>query len=109
MLIRKEECNSVGDHNSQISYIISLKDVRVRKCSLYWKSRKAKKVAKFILDAEALGLRKTAENGTYLRKFGELITEKKKKRMKLVKHSKTLNNTLRSTSGTLSSRMIIYI
>ena len=57
---------NVDEGKSQIGYIISLKDETGKRCPIFWKSVRAKRVARSATDAEALSLIEAAEMVTYL-------------------------------------------
>ena len=57
---------NVDEGKSQIGYIISLKDETGKRSPIFWKSVRAKRVARSATDAEALSLIEAAEMVTYL-------------------------------------------
>lgn len=100
--------NNVGDGNSQIGYIISLKDREGKKCSIYWKSRVAKRVSKSTLEAEALGLGEAVDTGIYLRRLWKDVTGEHIP-IKVRTDCKSLESALQSKSGVLNKRLRIDI
>ena len=100
---------NVGEGQSQIGYIVSLKDTRGRKCPILWKSVRAKRVAKSTIEAEALSLGEAAETAVYLKEIWKEITGNKEIPIIIRTDSRTLESALKSTSGVKSKRLRIEI
>ena len=100
---------NVGDGKSQIGYIISLKDECGNRCPIFWKSIRAKRVARSVMDAEALGVNEAAEMAIYLK---ELLTETiggNKQDILVKTDNLTLEDGLKSSTGVKSRRLRIDI
>ena len=61
---------NVEDGHTQIGYVISVTDGK-RKCPIWWKSRKSRRVAKSTIEAEALSVGETIEGLVYLNNLWE--------------------------------------
>ena len=96
------------DGNSQIGYILTMVDDKGGKAPLYWKSHKAKRVARSTLEAETLSFAEAAEVGVYLKElWKELVSEGIPIYMKT--DCKSLKDNLESTSLVANKRLRIDI
>lgn len=101
--------NNVGDGNSQIGYVICMRDESGNKCPLLWKSKIAKRVAKSTIEAEALSVGEAAENAIYLKNIWEEINNDDYVIIDIKTDSKTLERSIKSANGVLSRRLRIDI
>ena len=93
--------------DSQIGYIVSLVDQQGKRCPIIWKSNKAKRVAKSTIEAEALSLGEAAEAGIYLNKIFKEVTGTKNVPIIIKTDSKTLESSMKTTTGVKSKRLRI--
>ena len=99
----------VKEGSSQIGYIVSLKDSSGNKSPIQWKSTRAKRVARSTTEAEALAMAEAAEMTVYLDAIlGEMVGGGKRHIM-IKTDSKTLEEGLKSSTGTKSRRLRIDI
>ena len=99
---------NVDDEKSQLGYIISIADENNKRCPLYWKSQRAKRVAKSTIEAEALSVGEAAEAAIYLKKIWDEIVGTSGG-ITINTDSKTLEKAITSTSGVKSKRLRIDI
>ena len=60
---------NVKDGNSQIGFVVGIRDEWGRRCPIFWKSRKRQRVAKSTIEAEAIGLNEGLEMAIYVREM----------------------------------------
>ena len=70
---------NVDEGQTQIGYIISLADNGRKRCPIWWKSRKARRVAKSAIEAEALSVGEAIEGVIYFNHIWKEVTGKKLK------------------------------
>ncbi len=99
---------NVDEEQTQIGYIISLTDDKGR-CPIWWKSRKAKRVAKSTIEAEALGVGEGIEGGIYFNELWKEVVGGRKIDIRVRTDSKTLTKAIKSTTGVSSKRLKIDI
>ena len=99
---------NVEDGHTQIGYIISVTDGKKR-CPIWWKSRKSRRVAKSTIEAEALSVGEAIERVVYLNSlWAEIVGERKLKAF-VKTDSKTLMTAIKSSTGVSSKRLKIDI
>lgn len=98
---------NIEDQYSQIGYLISIRDNK-NISPIHWKSRRARRVAKSTIEAEALGLGEAAEGAIFL---GEIWREIMGEGIpiEIKTDSRTLEKALKTTSGVFSRRLRIDI
>ena len=99
---------NVEDEQTQIGYIISLTDDSGI-CPIWWKSRKARRVAKSTIEAEALGVGEAIEGGIYFNELWKEIVGGRKIDIRVRTDSKTLSKAIKSSTGVSSKRLKIDI
>ena len=99
---------NIEDGSTQIGYIISLSDGKKR-CPIWWKSRKARRVAKSTIEAEALSLGESIEGAIYFNSLWKEVTGERKLNVKVKTDSKTLTRAIKSATGVSSKRLKIDI
>ena len=100
---------NIENGRTQIGYLISLVEDEGKKCPIWWKSRKAKRVAKSTIEAEALSVVEAIEGGIYFNHLWDEIVGGKKLDVIVKTDSKTLMRAIKSTSGVSSKRLKIDI
>ena len=99
---------NVEDGHTQIGYVISLTDGRNR-CTVWWKSRKARRVAKSTIEAEALSVGEAIEGVIYFNRLWKEVVGGKKLEAVVRTDSKTLMTAIKSSTGVSSKRLKIDI
>lgn len=99
---------NVEDGHTQIGYIIALTDGK-RRCPIWWKSRKSRRVAKSTIEAEALSTGEAIEGLIYLRFLWEEVVGGKKLEAIVKTDSRTLMTAIKSSTGVSSKRLKIDI
>ena len=99
---------NVEDGHTQIGYVISLTDGRNR-CTVWWKSRKARRVAKSTIEAEALSVGEAIEGVIYFNSLWKEVVGGKKLEAVVRTDSKTLMTAIKSSTGVSSKRLKIDI
>ena len=99
---------NIEDGHTQIGYIISLTDGRKR-CPIWWKSRKSRRIAKSTIEAEALSVGEAIEGLIYFNKLWDEIIGGKKLQAVVKTDSKTLMTAIKSSTGVSSKRLKIDI
>lgn len=97
---------NIDDENTQIGYIISLSDGSKR-CPIWWRSRKARRVAKATIEAEALSLGESLEGGIYFNHLWKEIVGGADLDVIARTDSKTLVKAIKSNTGVSSKRLKI--
>ena len=65
--------SNVKDGNSQIGFVVGIRDEWGRRCPIFWKLRKGQGVARSTIEAEAIGLNEGLKMAIYVREmWGEL-------------------------------------
>ena len=100
---------NVGEDKSQIGYIISLRDGYGNRCPIFWKSVRAKRVARTVVEAEALGFCEAAEMTIYLNKLMAEVIGTNTAEILVRTDNMTLRNGLNSSTGLKSRRLRIDI
>ena len=99
---------NVEDGQTQVGYIISLTDGKMR-CPIWWKSRKARRVAKSTIEAEALSVGEAMEGAIYFNYLWKEIVGGRKLEVIIKTDSKTLMTAIKSSTGVSSKRLKIDI
>ena len=99
---------NIEDGHTQLGYVISLTDGKKR-CTIWWKSRKARRIAKSTIEAEALSVGEAIEGVIYLNKLWEEVVGERKLEALVKTDSKTLMTAIRSSTGVSSKRLKIDI
>ena len=99
---------NVEDGHTQLGYIISLTDGR-RRCPMWWKSRKSRRVAKSTIEAEALSVGEVIEGVIYFNRLWEEIVGDRKLKAVVKTDSRTLMTAIKSSTGVSSKRLKIEI
>ena len=99
---------NVEDGHTQIGYIISVADGK-RRCPIWWKSRKSRRVAKSTIEAEALSVGEAIEGLVYLNSLWEEIVGERKLKAFVKTDSRTLMTAIKSSTGVSSKRLKIDI
>ena len=99
---------NIEDGHTQIGYIISLTDGK-RRCPIWWKSRKARRVAKSTIEAEALSVGEAIEGLVYFNELWEEIVGEGKLKAIVKTDSRTLMTAIKSSTGVSSKRLKIDI
>jgi hypothetical protein len=94
------------DGKSQLGYIVSVEDDKMRRCHIAWKSSLAKRLATFTIEAETLALMGGIEMAMSLQHVWEEVMGEKIKIM-VRTDSKTLSQAVTSTSNVLSRKLMI--
>ena len=97
---------NIEDGHTQLGYIISLTDGEKR-CPIWWKSRKARRVAKSTIEAEALSVGEVIEGVIYFNKLWEEIVGGRKLEAVVKTDSRTLMTAIKSSTGVSSKRLKI--
>ena len=99
---------NVEDGHTQIGYIISVTDGKKRS-TIWWKSRKSRRVAKSTIEAEALSVGEAIEGVVYLNSlWAEIVGERKLKAF-VKTDSQTLMTAIKSSTGVSNKRLKIDI
>jgi hypothetical protein len=96
------------DGKSQLGYIVSVEDDKMRRCHIAWKSSLAKRVATSTIEAETLALMGGIEMAMSLQHVWEEVMGEKLKIM-VRTDSKTLSQAVTSTSNVLSRKLMINL
>ena len=99
--------SNVEETKSQIGYIISLEDGTGKRAPIFWKSRKARRVARSTIEAETLSMIEGVEAAMYLQEVLKELWRRNKVPIKIRTDSKTLEKTLKTTYGVESRRLRI--
>ena len=99
---------NVEEGSTQIGYIISLTD-GYKRCPIWWKSRKARRVAKSTIEAEALSVGEALEGAIYFNKLWEELVNGEKLEVVIKTDSKTLVKAIKSNTGVSSKRLKIDV
>ena len=99
---------NIDDGYTQIGYIIALTDGKKR-CPIWWKSRKSRRVAKSTIEAEALSTGEVIEGIIYLNSLWEEVVKGRKLEAFVKTDSKTLMKAIKSSTGVSSKRLKIDI
>ena len=99
---------NIEDGHTQLGYVISLTDGKKR-CTIWWKSRKSRRVAKSTIEAEALSVGEAIEGVIYFNKLWEEIVGERKLDALVKTDSKTLMTAIKSSTGVSSKRLKIDI
>ena len=99
---------NIEDGHTQLGYIISLTDGRKR-CAIWWKSRKSRRVAKSTIEAEALSVGEAVEGLVYFNKLWEEVVGGRKLDALVKTDSRTLMTAIKSSTGVSSKRLKIDI
>ena len=99
---------NIEDGHTQLGYIISLTDGRKR-CAIWWKSRKSRRVAKSTIEAEALSVGEAIEGLIYYKRLWEEVVGGRKLEALVRTDSKTLMTAIKSSTGVSSKRLKIDI
>ena len=87
---------NINEGQSQIGYIVSLKDDSGRVCPIQWKSNRAKRVARSATEAEALSLMEAADMVRYLNEVWTEISGRSGSPVIIKTDSKTLKDAIKS-------------
>ena len=99
---------NIEDGHTQLGYIISLTDGR-RRCPIWWKSRKSRRVAKSTIEAEALSVGEVIEGLVYFNRLWEEIVGESKLKAIVKTDSRTLMTAIKSSTGVSGKRLKIEI
>ena len=99
---------NVEEGQTQIGFVVALTDGKKR-CPIWWKSRKARRVAKSTIEAEALSAGEAMEGAIYFNKLWEEIVGGRKLDIMVKTDSKTLMKAVKSSTGVSSKRLKIDI
>lgn len=99
---------NIEDGHTQIGYIISLTD-GMNRCPIWWKSRKARRVAKSTIEAEALSVGEAIEGVIYFNRLWKEIVGERELEALVMTDSKTLMTAIKSSTGVSSKRLKIDI
>ena len=99
---------NIEDGHTQLGYIISLTDGKKR-CPIWWKSRKSRRVAKSTIEAEALSVGEVIEGVIYFNRLWEEIMGEGKLKAVVRTDSRTLTTAIKSSTGVSSKRLKIEI
>ena len=99
---------NVEDGHTQLGYIISLTDGK-RRCPIWWKSRKSRRVAKSTIEAETLSVGEAIEGLIYFNRLWEEIVGERKLEALVKTDSRTLMTAIKSSTGVSSKRLKIEI
>ena len=97
---------NIEDGHTQLGYIISLTDGKKR-CTLWWKSRKSRRVAKSTIEAEALSVGEAIEGLIYFNRLWDEVVGEKKLEAVVKTDSRTLMTAVKSSTGVSSKRLKI--
>ena len=97
------------DERTQIGYVVSLSDGEGNKCPLWWKSRKARRVAKATIEAKALSVGEAIEGVIYFNRLWQEIVGLERRKVIVKTDSKTLMRAIKSNTGVSSKRLKIDI
>ena len=98
---------NVGEGRSQIGYMISLRDSIGSVCPIYWRSVRAKRVARSTTEAEALALTEASEMTIYLDSLMMEVVGKNRLEVLIKTDNETLEKALKSSTGVKSRRLRI--
>ena len=96
------------DGHTQLGYVISLTDGKKR-CTIWWKSRKSRRIAKSTIEAEALSVGEAIEGLIYFNRLWEEVVGGKKLEALVKTDSKTLMIGIKSSTEVSSKRLKIDI
>jgi hypothetical protein len=96
------------DGKSQLGYIVSIEDGKMKRCHLAWRSILAKRVATSTIEAETLALMEGIEMAMYLQHVWEEVMDEKLK-IVIRTDSRTLSQAVTSTSNVLSRKLMINL
>ena len=99
---------NIEDGHTQLGYVISLTDGKKR-CTVWWKSRKSRRIAKFTIEAEALSVGEAIEGLIYFNRLWKEIVGGRKLEALVKTDSKTLMTAVKSSTGVSSKRLKIDI
>ena len=99
---------NIEDGHTQLGYVISLTDGKKR-CTIWWKSRKSRRIAKSTIEAEALSVGEAIEGLIYFNRLWEEVVGKRKLKALVKTDSKTLMTAIKSSTGVSSKRLKIDI
>ena len=99
---------NVEEGQTQIGFVVALTDGKKR-CPIWWKSRKARRVAKSTIEAEALSAGEAMEGAIYFNKLWEEIVGGRRLDIMVKTDSKTLMKAVKSSTGVSSKRLKIDI
>ena len=99
---------NIEDGHTQLGYIISLTDGKKR-CTIWWKSRKSRRIAKSTIEAEALSVGEAIEGLIYFNRLWEEVVGERKLEAVVKTDSKTLMTAIKSSTGVSSKRLKIDI
>ena len=99
---------NIEDGHTQLGYVISLTDGKKR-CTIWWKSRKSRRIAKSTIEAEALSVGEAIEGLIYFNRLWEEVVGGKKLEALVKTDSKTLMTAIKSSTGVSSKRLKIDI
>ena len=97
---------NIEDGHTQLGYIIALTDGKKR-CPIWWKSRKSRRVAKSTIEAEALSVGEVIEGVIYFNRLWEEVVGGRKLEAVVKTDSKTLMTAIKSSTGVSSKRLKI--
>ena len=97
---------NVEDGHTQIGYIISVTDGKKR-CPIWWKSRKSRRVAKSTIEADGVG--EAIEGVVYFNSLWEEIVGERKLKAFVKTDSRKLMTAIKSSTGVSSKRLKIDI
>ena len=97
---------NIEDGHTQLGYIISLTD-GINRCAIWWKSRKARRVAKSTIEAEALGVGEVIEGLVYFNRLWKEVVGGRKLEALVKTDSRTLSTAIKSSTGVSSKRLKI--
>ena len=98
---------SGGGGASQVGYIVALVDERGKRCPIYWKSRKGKRVARSTIEAEAIGLNEGLEMALYVEEIWRELSGGGRIKIKGKTDSRTLERAIKSSTNVSSKRLRI--
>ena len=99
---------NIEDGHTQLGYVISLTDGK-RRCPIWWKSRKARRVAKSTIEAEALSVGEAIEGLIYFNRLWEEVVGDRRLEALVKTDSRTLMTAIKSSTGVSSKRLKIDI
>ena len=99
---------NVEDGHTQIGYVISATDGK-RRCPIWWKLRKSRRVAKSTIEAEALSVGEAIEGLVYLNSLWEEIVGERKLKAIVKTDGRTLMTAIKSSTGVSSKTLKINV
>ena len=99
---------NIEDGHTQLGYIISLTDGK-RRCPIWWKSRKSRRVAKSTIEAESLSVGEVIEGVVYFNKLWEEIVGENRLKAVVKTDSRTLMTAIKSSTGVSGKRLKMEI